>query len=277
MTNQPSKVGFIGVGTMGAMLVRSLLRAGRLSATDIWIANRSSSKLESLAIEFNGLHCATANQVAAETQILFLCVKPADTAEVLQQIDNELRPNQICIFLTNVFTFPQIEGRIPCRVVKLIPSLAQRISQGVALLAYGRRIEKADSTALESLLAPIGRLMVVSEHQLRTFADITSCGPAFLSACIEELYRQVQSKAFDLSASDVTAAAVETLAATAELLRSGITPQQIIQEIAVPGGTTAMGLNAIRQYIPQAIAAVLEATERTERKNREINLLDRRP
>lgn len=262
---------------MGAMLVRSLLRAGSLTAADIWIANRSSAKLESLAAEFNGLHCANAREVATESQILFLCVKPADTAEVLQYIDHELRPNQICILLTNVFTFQQIEDRIPCRSAKLIPSLTQRVSQGVALLAYGKRIEKKDSTALESLLAPTGRLMVVPEHQLRTFADITSCGPAFLSACIEELYRQAKNKTCDLSSSDLTAAAVETLAATAELLRSGITPQQIIQEIAVPGGTTAMGLNALYEYIPQAIAAILEATERTERKKREINLLDRRP
>src|SRR5215471_2627156 len=128
MREERLKIGFIGIGTMGAMLVRALLRSG-FSAGDIWAANRSAAKLKSLAAECKGLNCADAEVVATETQILFLCVKPADTGSLLRQIVKRLREDQICIFLTNVFSFQQLEARIPCRVAKLIPSIAQELNR----------------------------------------------------------------------------------------------------------------------------------------------------
>jgi competence protein ComER len=48
--------GFIGVGSMGGMLVRALLRSGALSPADVSVANRSKSKLETLALHFPGVH-----------------------------------------------------------------------------------------------------------------------------------------------------------------------------------------------------------------------------
>ncbi|HKD14773.1 MAG TPA: NAD(P)-binding domain-containing protein, partial [Candidatus Angelobacter sp.] len=57
MREEPLKIGFIGAGTMGAMLVRALVRSG-VSTSNIWAANRSEAKLESLANECRGLNCA---------------------------------------------------------------------------------------------------------------------------------------------------------------------------------------------------------------------------
>lgn len=274
MRNQPLKIGFIGTGAMGSMLVRALLRAGKFSAADVWAANRSPAKLESLTAEFAGLHAADAATVAAKAQILFLCVKPADTNRVLHEIHGRLRQDQICVLLTNVFTFQHLEVRLPCRVAKLIPSIAQQIRKGIALLAYGQRMRPPDATALQDLLFPICRVMVVPETQLRIFADVASCGPAFLSACIEELCHQAASKIDDLSVNDLREAAVETLAATAELLRAGSSPTELVQQVAVPGGMTEAGLQALREYLPQTIAAIIEATQQTEQKKRKAILLD---
>lgn len=260
---------------MGAMLVRAMLRSGAAAATDIWVANRSLTKLESLAAEYPGLHCVHSATVAAETQILFLCVKPADTAIVLQEIEGRLQPRQICVFLTNVFSFCQLDARIPCRTVKLIPSITQQINRGVALVAYGPRIEATDATALHSLLRPVCQVLVVGETQIRALADLTSCGPALLAACVNELYLQTADRATDIPVASVTQAALETLAATVELLRSGISPRELMQQVAVPGGMTAAGLQALLKHIPQVMAAVFDATQQTEERKRTTVSLDR--
>ena len=259
---------------MGGMLIRALVRGGSIAPANIWAANRSRNKIESLAQEFEGLHCSHPSPVAVESSILFLCIKPADTAIVLRQIEDKLRTDQICVLLTNVFPFEQIEQRIPCRVAKLIPSIAQQRGTGVALLSYGSRMTTTNCQALEKLLAPTGKLLVVPETHLRIFSDVASCGPALLAACIEEICRQASLRIPGISVDELRQAAIETLAATAELLRSGADPSDFIRQVAVPGGMTEAGLQALNQFLPLVVSSVFDATQSTEHKKRQTISLD---
>ncbi len=45
-------IGFVGIGSMGGMLVRALLRSGALAPNDVWAANGSTAKLDALAVDF---------------------------------------------------------------------------------------------------------------------------------------------------------------------------------------------------------------------------------
>ena len=259
---------------MGAMLIRALVQSGSIAPANIWAANRSPVRLQSLAEEFKGLQCSDASSVAAATQILFLCVKAADTQTVLQQVQKDLRSDQICVLLTNVFPFEQIEARIPCRAAKLIHSIAQQAGAGVALLSYGSRMTPEDCTVLENLLVPIGKLLVVPGAHLRTFADVASCGPALLAESIEEICHQASQRVPGISVDELRHAAIDTLAATAGLLHSGTDPADLIRQVAVPGGMTEAGLQTLRKYLPQLISSVFEATQSTEQKKREATSLD---
>jgi competence protein ComER len=273
MPAAPFDLGFIGTGNMGAMLIRAFIRSGGIQAENVWIANRSPQKLEQLAAEFSGIHCEDASHVARQSQILLIAVKPGDTESVLRTISPCLHRNQLCVFLTNVFSFEQLEDRIPCFVAKLIPTVVQQINRGVVLVAYGKRTASEHSSRLEKLVEATGKLLVVGEHQLRKLADITSCGPAFVAVCIEELCRRAPAFGLNLSSHDLAMACIETLSATAELLRSGIVPEKLVGEVAVPGGMTEAGITALRQLLPQIFNSVFSATEQAEQhKKRTIPL-----
>jgi competence protein ComER len=273
MPNTRFEVGVIGTGSMGNMLVRAFVRSRMVEAGNIWLANRSPEKLERLASDFPGIHCEPSRRVAQESEILLITVKPSDTETVLETIENELRPDQLCIFLTNVFSFEQLEQRIPCSVAKLIPTVTQQIDRGVALVAYGRRTTPEQAAQLEALLAPACTLLRVEEQQMRSFGDITSCGPAFLAVCIDELCRQASAIDPSLSSRELTTACIETLGATAHLLRTGITPHQLIGEVAVPGGMTEAGINTLRQLLPQLFASLFSATRAAEQQKRQMLFL----
>ncbi|HXB21429.1 MAG TPA: NAD(P)-binding domain-containing protein [Candidatus Solibacter sp.] len=274
MPKTPFDVGFIGTGNMGAMLVRAFLRSGSIEAKNVWAANRSQQKLEVLASEFPGIHRDHASHVAQRSDVLFLAVKPGDTKNVLETIQDSLRPDQLCVFLTNVFSFEQLEQRLPCAVAKLIPTVTQQIGRGVALLAHGQRATSEHTLRLEKLLAGTCTPLIIKEHQMRLFADIASCGPAFLAVCIEEICRQALAFNGTLSAEDLTAACIETLGATADLLRTGMTPQQLVCEVAVPGGMTEAGIAALRRLLPQLLASVFSATRQTEQQKGQLFSLD---
>jgi competence protein ComER len=262
-------VGFIGTGSMGGMLVRAFLRAGVVQAENIWAANRTPQKLAALAAKFCGIHCDSPSRVAQQSEVLFLAVKPGDTEKALESIENNLRPDQLCVFLTNVFSLEQLERRIPCAAAKLIPTITQQINQGVALIAYGQRAASEHFRRMEALLSATCRPLIVEERHMRLFGDITSCGPALLAVCLEELCRQASAIDPSIPSRDVLTACVETLAATGELLRTGITPEQLVGEVAVPGGMTEAGISALRQLLPQLFSTVFSATRQTEQQKRQ--------
>ncbi len=253
---------------MGGMLVRAFIRNQTVRAENIWLANRSSTKLEALSAEFPGVHCGPSEQVAQRSEILFIAVRPSDTQQVLRTIQRQLRPDQLCVFLTNVFTFGQLEQRVPASVAKLIPTVTQQVDQGVALIAYGKKTAPEQVSRLEQLLAPTCKLLRVVEDQMRVFGDVTSCGPAFLAVCIDELCREAAAIDPTLSAHDLAMSCVATLGATAHLLQIGMTPRQLTGEVAVSGGMTEAGIKALRKWLPPLLSSVFSATRQVEQKKK---------
>src|SRR5580658_8953730 len=73
-----AKLGFLGLGLMGYPMARNLLRAGHSVA--LW--SNTSAKAKQLATEAGGTVCATPAAVAAQSDVVFLCV--GNTAMVEQ-------------------------------------------------------------------------------------------------------------------------------------------------------------------------------------------------
>jgi 3-hydroxyisobutyrate dehydrogenase/2-hydroxy-3-oxopropionate reductase len=68
------KLGFLGLGIMGYPMARHLLEAGHSVA--LW--SFTSDKARKLAAEANGTFCESPSQVAAQADIIFLCVGDTD-------------------------------------------------------------------------------------------------------------------------------------------------------------------------------------------------------
>lgn len=262
-------VGFIGTGTMGSMLVRALVRSGALRPGQVWAANRTPAKLQQLAQDVPGIHTAPPAAVARAAHVLFLCVKPGETATALDQVRAELRPDQLLVTLSNMIPIAGVEARVPCRVAKVIPSLAQQAGGGVALVMYGQRVRAADRETLERLLAAIARPLVVEEHQGRTCSDLTSCGPAFLAYVLREMARAATEVQPDLPLSLAEAMVKETVLATARLLvEGGLQFDEIMARVAVPGGITAEGLRVLAERVPRAWRECLTTTRAVEEEKK---------
>lgn len=267
-------IGFIGTGSMGAMLIRTLVRSGALRPGQIWAANRTPARLEQLAAQVPGIRCAPAAVVAEACPVLFLCVKPGDTAAALAEIGPALRADQLLIILSNMLSLAAVEARVPCRVAKLIPSLAQQVGAGISLLMFGPRVTPPDRDLLTGLMGQISQPLVVAEHQGRTCSDLTSCGPAFLACALLEMARAAQRVQPDLPPELTEALVRDTALATARLLtEGGLSYAAVMERIAVPGGITAEGLQVLRQLLPPAWETVFRTTrEREERKQERLHL-----
>lgn len=262
--------GFIGTGSMGGMLLRSFLRTWALVPGNVWAANRSKSKLEVLAADFPGIHVAGNRQLAASCDLIFLCVKTGDAAEVLAQMDPELYPGQLLVTTASAIPLKMLEDRVPCRVAKLIPSITQEIGAGVSLLMYGSRVSAEDRRLLEDLLSRISHPIVITESQARPAVGLASGGPALIAYLLQSMAQEAARSNPELSFELASTLVRETAAATMRLMTEArMNEDEVIRRVAVPGGMTALGVEILSRYVPQAWQAVFGETGERERKQRE--------
>jgi len=266
--------GFIGIGSMGGMLARALLRSEALAQDEVWAANRSPTKLDALAGAFPGIHTVSARQLAANCDLIFLCVGTGDTATVLAQVDPELYPGQLLVTTAGVIPLRTLEDRVPCRIAKLIPSITQEIGAGIALVMYGSRATAEDRNLLENLLGRISQPVAIPESVARPAIGLASGGPALFAYLLQSMADEAVRSNPELSPELACRLVQETAAATMRLISEAkMTTQEIIRRVAAPGGMTALAIEILSQHVPQAWQSVFQEAADREAKARESLVL----
>jgi competence protein ComER len=244
------RVGFIGTGSMGSVLIEAFIQSGALNPEQIIITNRTIAKAEHLAAAYPGLRVSLSNADAAhQCDILFVCVKPLEYTSVLQDIKNTIDPAQILVSITSPVLIRHLEEKIPCKIAKIIPSITNYVSSGASLCMYSTRMSDTDIELLENLFAYISAPIRVSEEHTRISSDLTSCGPAFLSFFLQKFIEAAVEET-GISEAEATRLASEMLLGTGKLLTvGGFTPQSLQKQVAVPGGITAEGLRIMEKEL----------------------------
>jgi len=237
------KVGFIGTGSMGSLLIDAFIHSGALLPEQIQISNRSPEKAHQLAKRHAGLTvCSCNEETASSSNVLFLCIKPLEFRTVINEIKDQLEEGQIAISITSPVQLIHLESTLNCKVAKIIPSITNLTGGGASLCMYGSRIKEEDRQLIESLLSYISRPVEILESHTRITSDFSSCGPAFLSLFMEKwIDAAVEMTGIDRRT--LNALAGEMLLGTGKLLtEEGFSPEQLQHRVAVPGGITAQAL-----------------------------------
>src|SRR5271170_2531344 len=74
-----AKLGFLGLGLMGAPMARNLLKAGH----DVALWSNTGAKAEQIAAESGGKVCATPTEVAQHSECVFICVGDSAMSETV--------------------------------------------------------------------------------------------------------------------------------------------------------------------------------------------------
>jgi competence protein ComER len=262
--------GIVGIGSMGGMLARALLRSRALAAEHLWAANRSAGRLTALAAEFPGIHAAGSRDLAANCDLIFLCLKAADAASVLAEMDPELRAGQLLLTTASQIPLPALEDRVPCRVAKVIPSIPQEIGAGVALLMYGARATAADRSLLGDLMGRISHPIAIAESLSRPAIGLASGGPALVAYLLESMAEEAARSNPEFPPELARSLVQETAAATLRLMaEANMSPEEVIRRVALPGGMTALAIEVLSRCVPQAWQAIFQESAEREKSARQ--------
>lgn len=255
------KVGFIGTGSMGSMLIESWIHSGALQAEEIVASNRTFGKVKLLSERYPGLTAARSNmEVAATCELLFLCVKPVEYKKVLDELKGALSPGQTVVSITSPVLIKHLEDLLNCKVVKMIPSITNYMRSGASLIMYGKHVTAADKLKLEGLFSAISTPLEVEEDHTRICSDLSSCGPAFLAFFLEKLIDAAIVET-GISREEATRLSAEMLLGTGKLLTAGgFTPASLRERVSVPGGITASAIKLMEKELDGMFNRLIDIT-----------------
>lgn len=267
------KIGFIGTGSMGSLLIDAFLSSGATKPCDVLASNRSWNKLLELQERHPGLSiCRSNKDTATLSDIIFICVKPLEFKTLIDEIGPSLRSEQIVVSITSPVQLHHLESALPSKIAKVIPSITHRVKSGTSLCVFGSRLNKEDRLVLKKLLSFIGVPLEIEEAHTRIASDFSSCGPAFLSYFIER-WIEAAVKSTGIEETLISQLAGEMLLGTGKLLTEGnFTPQELQERVAVPGGITAEALNHLRISLEGVFERLITTTH--DKYDEDVTKLD---
>jgi pyrroline-5-carboxylate reductase len=230
-------VGLIGSGNMARALARGWRRP-------VLCSDPLPERATALAAEVGGEALTTNAEVAERADLLVLCHKPAQLADVAREIAPHARAVASILAATPL---PSLHDAYPDRpVYRFIPSLPVEVRQGAVVQADGPPQDAALDAQVHDLFAQLGTLVVLPDALVDVAMGLMSCAPAYVALVAEA---QIDAGVrHGIPAAQGAELVVQTLAGTAELLRRRDNDTHAIRrEVASPGGVTARGLDALER------------------------------
>ena len=254
-------IGIIGTGNMGTIMVEALIDGGAISPSSMMITNRTKSKALLLKNKYKEIRIgASAEEVAAQSDMLFICVKPLDIYKLLEKINPHLSPEKCLVSITSPVSTSQIEKKVSCSTVRVIPSITNRALSGVSLLTYGENCSDQWRKKIEKLISNISVPVCIDEKITRVGSDIVSCGPAFFSYLLQR-FINAAVKETEIDKETATIFASEMIVGLGELLKQGhYTLPSLQEKVCVKGGITGEGIKVLDNELGDIFEHLLQAT-----------------
>jgi pyrroline-5-carboxylate reductase len=251
---------------MATALARGLVAAGLAKADQVVGADPLPAALEEFSRASGGRALSDNLQVAAESNVLFLAVKPQQMHEVMENLKPALTPDHLVISIAAGITLSALGeglGSKP-RLVRVMPNTPCLVGEGASGYCLGPRATRADGDLVGQLLGAVGRAFEVPEKLLDAVTGLSGSGPAFVYMMIEAL--SDGGVRMGLPRDVATALAAQTVLGGAKMvLATGQHPGVLKDQVTSPGGTTIAGLQALEEHGLRAalMAAVAAATQRS--------------
>jgi pyrroline-5-carboxylate reductase len=252
------KLGLIGAGNMASALARGVGQPALVYDID-------AAKAEALARELGGEAVGAAPELADRADVVVLCHKPQQLAEVAEQLGGSARAVASILAAT---TTAQIERAYPeVPVYRFIPNIPAEVRRGVLCYVPGTRAADGPERELLELFGMAGTIIPLDEEPLIEPAmALMSCGPAFM-ALVAESFADAGA-AHGLAPDQALRMVVETMSGTAAYLgEHAYDTGALKSRVATPGGATERGLihlekNGLPELCRGAVDAVVEGTRR---------------
>ena len=255
------RFGFIGVGNMGGALAKAASRTTK----QIILCDHDAEKASALSGRI-GCEFADSCTVVAESEYVFLGVKPQMMAEMLLEIRPTLEKHKDVILVSmaaglSIATIRKMAGG-DYKVIRIMPNLAVEVGKGEILYTTSENVTKMEIGRFLNLMKHAGHLTGMEENQMDAGCAVSGCGPAFVYKFVRGLAQGGMEVGLDEETA--LALAIQTVRGSAKMLEGNSAPlDKMIENVCSPGGSTIEGVKTLddakmEESIRNAVKAAYE-------------------
>ena len=257
------RLGFIGFGNMAQAMVKGLLLKAVLPADQIYVCAKNWEKLQQRADRYGVHPCQDAREVAENSDMVIVAVKPYLVREILEPI-RDIFGGKAVVSVAAGMMFDQYEeilGAGSCHLSTL-PNTPVSVGEGVIVCEKRHSLTDGQERLFQSLFSKIALVQAVETEQFGIAGTISGCGPAYAAMFIEALadaavlHGLPRKLSYDLAS--------QMVRGTGKMqMETGAQPGVMKDAVCSPGGTTIVGVAALerkgfRSAVIDAIDAVMK-------------------
>jgi pyrroline-5-carboxylate reductase len=231
------KLGLIGAGNMASAIARGV-------GEPVLVADVDAPKAAALAAATGGEALDGNAAVAEQADVVLLCHKPGQLAEVAQEVAPHAKAVASILGGTPLAA---LELAYPDRpVYRFMPNIPAEVRQGIFLYAPGAKAAEGPEEELLALLQRAGTVVALPEHLIDAGMALMGCGPGLYALFVEAFL----DAGVRHGLTPDTAARLATLTmggSAAVIAESGYDPVALRRRVSSPGGSTAVAVEALEQ------------------------------
>lgn len=262
------KIGFIGTGNMGSAIINGIVKSNFTQNEHILIYDLDYKKTEFLQKKYN-VKCVNSEiEIAQQSDIIILAVKPNIYDNVLNVIKNDINKNTIILTIAAGISIEKVENIIgnDKKIVRTMPNTPAQVLEGMTAVTFNKNIENIEKEMIFNLLNSFGKSVQIEEKLMHAYTGISGSLPAYVYMFIEALADggvlegMPRDKAYDIIA--------QTIKGSAQMLLSTKKhPGQLKDEVTSPGGTTIEAIKVLENgnFRGTLIEAVVACTNKSKK------------
>lgn len=263
------KIGFIGCGNMGKAMLQGILNSNTFNSENIIVSTKSKESKEIINQKFNVYVTLDNKEVAKNSDILFLAVKPNIFKEVIDEIQEFIKEDAIIVSIAAGIKIEELETRLnkSYSIIRIMPNTPVLVKEGMTAVCPNKNVKDNELNAIIDILKSFGEYELLEEKYFDAFIALCGSSPAYVFVFIEAMADAAvklgipRKKAYKM--------AEQSILGSAKLaLETGLHPGELKDMVCSPSGTT---IEAITELENQGFRnAVIKAMEKCADKSKNM-------
>lgn len=262
------KLGFIGCGNMASAMMSGIIANGIVETKDIIGADVFAPSREKTQATL-GIRVTDSNrQVVEESDIFVLSIKPQFYENVIAEIREVVRENQIVITLApgKTLTWLETQFQKPVKIIRTMPNTPAMVLEGMTAACPNVYVTEEELSAVLEILGGFGDMEVVPEKLMDAVVAVSGSSPAYVFMMIEAMADAAVAEGMP-RAQAYKFAAKAVLGSAKMVLETGKQPGELKDMVCSPGGTTIEAVKVLeatgfRSSLMEAMEACAEKSRR---------------
>lgn len=238
-------LGFIGFGHMAQTICKAINLAKLIPRSQLLFIQRDTHKMRDNEKAF-GVTATSFKNLVEKSNVLLLGVRPNQMDVVLKELASMNLTNKALITIAAGLPIASYQKALGAetQIVRVMPNIAASVGQGMSILSFAPNVNRDLQSLARILFSSMGQVLELQEKLMDISCAIAGSGPGFVFRLIESMAHIGEKEGLPyLEALNMSA---QVFKGAAQLILEGKSPEDLLVQITVPGGTTAAGLEVMK-------------------------------